>query len=430
MTRRPPVALAALAVLAALAALLAAPAARAADWSFDPSVVAGIQYNDNVFYVTDTQSGNLEPLGDWIGVLSVALPVTATTPRSSTSFSFTPTRYQYDDKTYAGPNTPEGGADLSDLSYTDYTASLGWRFDQSTRTAWEITGSGARSQRQGVSYDNVQQDLFVLPPTTTTSWSASGSGTFRLSERAAWIVRLGSTGTRYNRDLPATPVYTVDNSMTTTFGLASETRLSPKSQLRIGYIGQYIDNSSLGSDLVQNLGGAYIYGNAVEGWEFTARAGAGWLKTVDLPAPETGAQRDAVNEIKPVFQFSASRQVLTRSLVEMGVLQEFTGSNGVEGTALVLGAYAALRVPIRQYSRFGLALRYSDRSPVSDTFPDTETLGASAEYVAGLSQHWALGFGVQYYDQAVNQTPDTTSFVFDGTYAIYSAVVSWNPTAR
>ena len=81
--------------------------------------------------------------------------------------------------------------------------------------------------------------------------------------------------------------------MTTTLGLASETRLSPKSQLRIGYIGQYIDNNSLGSDLVQNLGGAYVYGNAVEGWEFTARAGAGWLKTVDLPARgDRGRARD------------------------------------------------------------------------------------------------------------------------------------------
>ena len=100
--------------------------------------------------------------------------------------------------------------------------------------------------------------------------------------------------------------------------------------------------------------------------------------------------------------------MLTRSLVEMGALQEFTGSNGVEGTALVLGAYAALRVPVQQYSRFGLAARYSDRDPVRDTFPATQTLGASAEYVAGLSRHWALGFGVQYYDQRRRTRRTTT----------------------
>ncbi len=172
-----------------LALAVAGGPAPAADWSFDPSVVLGVQYNDNVLLVTDVESGSVQTLGDWIGILSVALPVTATTPRSSTNLTFTPTRYQYDDKTYTGPNTPEGGASLSDLSYTDYTASLGWTFTQSTRTSWEVTGSGTRTQRQGVSYDNIQQDLFVLPPTTTTSWTAWGSGTFRLSERAAWIVR-------------------------------------------------------------------------------------------------------------------------------------------------------------------------------------------------------------------------------------------------
>lgn len=416
----------------ALAALVAAGGpVPAADWSFDPSVVLGIQYNDNVFYVTDPERDTLEPLGDWIGVLSVALPVTATTPRSSTSFTFTPTRYQYASKEYTGPNSTGDGDDLSELSYTDYAASLGWTFEQSSRTSWGVTASGGRSERQGVSYDNVQQDLFVLPPTTTTSWGATGSGTFRLSERAAWIVQLGSTGTRYDRDDPvAAGLYSIDDSMTTSLGLASETRLSPRSRLRVGYIGQYIDNDSLGTDLVQNLGGAYIYGNAVEGWEFTGRAGAAWLKTVDLPAPETGIDREPVDEINPVFQFSVARQVLTRALVEAGVLQEYTGSNGVEGTALVLGAYTALRVPIGQYSRFGLALRYSDRDPVRATFPGTQTLGASAEYVAGLSRHWALGFGVQYYDQAVDETEDATAAVFDGEYAIYSAVVSWNPTSR
>ena len=427
--------------LVALAALLAAPAAPAADWSFDPSVVLGVQYNDNVLLVTPVDDSSYT-VGDWIGVLSVALPVTATTPRSSTSFTLTPTRYQYDNKSV--PDAPDGPADLSDLSYTDYTASLGWTFNQSTRTTWEVTGAGARSDRQGVSYDNVQQDLFVLPPTTTTSWGAMGSGTFRLSERAAWIVRLGTSGTHYasNRFVgtEGQPV-TVDDSMTTALGLASETRLSPKSQLRVGYIGQYIDNKSLGSDLVQNLGGAYIYGNAAEGWEFTGRLGVAWLKTADLPDwepdpdpepdpddPELPPERE--EEFRPVFQISAVRQVLTRSQVEMGVLQEFTGSNGVEGTALTLGAYAALRVPIRQASRFGLAVRYSDRDPVRDTFPSTTTLGGSAEFVAGLSRHWGLGFGVQYYDQTTNETDETTAYVPDGQYAIYSAVVSWNPTAR
>jgi hypothetical protein len=428
MRRRSP---AARAALAALAALLAAPAAPAADWTFDPSVVLGIQYNDNVSLVT-LEPGSSFAVGDWIGVLSVALPVTATTPRSSTSFTFTPTRYQYDDK--AVPGSSSDSADLSSLSYTDYNASLGWTFNQSTRTTWEATGAGTRTERQGVTFDNVQQDLFVLPPTKTISWSASGTGTFRLSERAAWLVGLGSTGTRYeiNRFVTTSPdgegeqVLVLSDTMTTSLALASETRLSPKSQLRIGYIGQYIDNGEFGSDLVQNLGGAYIYGNAVEGWEFTGRAGAAWLKTADLGT--LGTER--VDELRPVFQISASRQVLNRSLVEMGVLQEFTGSNGVEGTALTFGAYAALRVPIRQASRFGLALRYSDRDPVLDTFPTTKTLGASAEFVAGLSRHWGLGFGVQYYDQTTNDTADTTAYVPDGTYAIYSAVVSWNPTAR
>lgn len=425
---------AARAALAALAALLAVPAAPAADWSFDPSVVLGVQYNDNVLYVTNTETESVESLGDWIGVLSVALPVTATTPRSSTTFSFTPTRYQYDGKSYEGPNTPPGGADLSDLSYTDYGASLGWTFNQSTRTTWEATGAGTRTQRQSVTFDNVQQDLFVLPPTTTTSWSGSGTGTFRLSERAAWIVGLGSTGTRYesNRFVTTSPdgegeqALVVSNTMTTSLGLASETRLSPQSQLRVGYIGQYIDNGSLGSDLVQNLGGAYIYGNAAEGWQFLARVGAGWLQTADLGEART----ERVDEVRPVFLFSASRQVMNRALVEAGVSQEFTGSNGVEGTALVLGAYTALRVPIRQQSRFGVALRYSDRDPVQETFAGSTTFGVSGEYVAGLSRHWGLGFGVQFYDQTTNETADTTTFVPDGNYAIYSAVVSWNPTAR
>jgi hypothetical protein len=364
-------------------------------------------------------------------VLSVALPVTATTPRSSTRFSFTPTRYQYDNKSYTGPDTSEGGADLSDLSSTDYTASLGWTFDQSTRTAWEATAAGTRSERQSVTFDNVRQDLFVLPPTTTTTWSATGTGTFRTSERWAWIVGLGSTGTRYesNRFVTTVPgessaqVITVSDTMTTNLGLASETRLSPKSQLRIGYIGQYIDNGEYGSDLVQNLGGAYVYGNAAEGWEFFARLGAGWLQTADLGVGRT----ERVDEVKPVFLLSASRQVLNRALVEAGVLQEFTGSNGVEGTALVLGAYTALRVPIKQASEFGLALRYSDRDPVQDTFPDSRTFGGGASYVAGLSRHWGLGLGVQYYDQT---TADATEFVPDGTYSIYSAFVTWNPTAR
>lgn len=412
-----------------LALAVAGGPVPAADWSFDPSVVLGVQYNDNVLLVTDVESGSVQTLGDWIGILSVALPVTATTPRSSTNLTFTPTRYQYDDKTYTGPNTPEGGASLSDLSYTDYTASLGWTFTQSTRTSWEVTGSGTRTQRQGVSYDNIQQDLFVLPPTTTTSWTAWGSGTFRLSERAAWIVRVGSTGTRYQDNLAVgtgdQPI-TVADTTTTVLGLASETRLTPRSQLRFGYIGQYIDNGSLGSDLVQNLGGAYIYGNVAEGWEFTGRAGVAHLQTADLGTRSTGR----VDEFRPVYQLSATRRVLGRSEVDLGVIQEFTGSSGVEGTALVLAAYAGLRLPIRQASRFGLALRYSDREPVLDAFPPSKTLGGSAEFVAGLSRHWGLGFGVQYYDQTTSDTADSTQFVPEGTYAIYSAVVSWNPTAR
>lgn len=430
------------ATLAALVALLAVPAAPAADWSFDPSVVLGVEYNDNVLLVTPAQ-GSSYMVGDWIGILSVALPVTATTPRSSTSFTFTPTRYQYDNKTYEGPNTPEGGADLSDLSYTDYAASLGWTFDQSTRTAWELTGAGNRSERPSVTYDNVQQDLFLLPPTTTTSWSAAGSGTFRLSERAAWIVRLESSGRSYDSNRFITvgtdgegtdePAITVDNTMTTVLGVALETRLSPKSQLRIGGVGQYIDNGAFGSDLVQNLGGAYIYGNPDEGWEFTGRAGAAWIRTAELPAWDPRSEEpppESVDEIRPVLRISAVRRVLTRSQVEMGVFQEFSGSSGVEGTALTLGAYAALRVPIKQASRFGLAARYSDRDPVRDNFPASQTLGGSAEYVAGLSRHWGLGFGVQYYDQMADETDESTAYVPNGTYAIYSAVVRWDPTAR
>ena len=426
MTRHPP---AARAALAALAALLAAPAVPAADWSFDPSVVLGIQYSDNVLLVTDPRLESPETLGDWIGVLSVALPITATTPRSSTNFSFTPTRYQYASKTYTGPDTPEGGADLSDLSYTAYAASLGWTFNQSTRTSWELTGSGGRANQQYVSYDTVQRDLFVLPPTTTASWGATGAGTFRFAERTALIVRLGSSGTRYDsnrfvgtEDQPIS----VEDSMTTVLGLAHETRVSPTSLVRAGYIGQYIDNGSLGSDLVHNLGGAYSYGDATQGWEFSSRAGAAWLKTQDLGTRDV----EPVDEIRPVFEVTVSRQVLGRSLVQAGAVQEFTGSNGVEGTALTFGAYTALRVPIRQRSHFGLALRYSDREPVLDTFPTTKTFGGSAEFVAGLSRHWGLGFGAQYYDQTSSQTEDATEFVPDGSYAIYSAVVSWNPTAR
>jgi hypothetical protein len=433
MRRRSP---AARAALAALAALLVVPAAPAADWSFDPSVVLGVQYNDNVLLITDLEQETVEPLGDWIGVLSVALPVTATTARSSTTFTLTPTRYQYGSKEYQGPQSTFEGDNLSELSYTDYTASLSWSFTQSQRTDWTATASGNRSERPGVTYDNVRQDLFVLPPTTTTSWSAAGTGTFRLSERAAWIVGLGSTGTLYgsNRFVgPDDQPIRVDNTMTTSVGLAAETRLSPRSQLRIGYIGQYIDSNEAGSDLVQNLGGSYLYGDASDGWQFTCRLGVAWLQTAELPYWDRESDEpppEDADEFRPVFLFSASRQIINRTTVEAGISQEFTGTNGVEGTALTLGAYAALRAPIRLYSRFGLALRYSDRDPVRDTYPTSRTLGASAEYVAGLSRHWGLGFGVQFYNQATGDTAGTTNFVPDGNYGLYSAVVSWNPTAR
>ncbi|MCU0254275.1 MAG: hypothetical protein MUE47_07010, partial [Acidobacteria bacterium] len=384
----------------------------------------------------DFEQETVEPIGDWIGVLSVALPVTATTPRSSTSFTFTPTRYQYASKEYSGPASSFDGANLSDLSFTDYTANLSWNFTQSPRTGWTATASAGRSERPGVTYDNVRQDLFLLPPTVTTSWSATGTGTFRFSERAAWIVGLGSTGTRYqsNRFVGSEgqPIR-VDNSMTTSLGLASETRLTPLSQLRIGYVGQYIDNGGLGSDLVQNLGGAYLYGDASQGWQFTGRVGVAWLKTANLPVQDTlpgEPPPQRVDEFRPVFLISASRQIVRRTTVEAGIEQQFTGSNGVEGTALTFAAYTALRAPIRQYSRFGLALRYSDRDPVQEGFATSRTMGASAEYVAGLSRHWGLGFGVQFYNQRTGDTAGTADFVPDGNYALYSAVVSWNPTAR
>ncbi len=288
MTRR---AQAALAALAMLAALVAAPAARAADWSFDPSFVLGVQYNTNVLLAGD------QKLGDTIGVFSVALPFTATTPRSSTSFSFMPTWYEYASKAYTGPGAgaEPGGANLSDLSYGSYGATLAWSFTQSQRTSWQASASGARTDRQTVSFDNVRQDLVVLPPTTTTSWAASGTGTFRLSERASWIVNLGTAGTFYdsNRFVGGPDsggdgtgaVIVVDNTMTTSLGLASEARLSPSSRLQVGYLGQYIDNGGFGSDLVQNLWGGYLHGEATEGWQFTGRAGVAWLQSADRGDP-------------------------------------------------------------------------------------------------------------------------------------------------
>ncbi len=125
-------------------------------------------------------------------------------------------------------------------------------------------------------------------------------------------------------------------------------------------------------------------------------------------------------------------------MVNIGASQEFTGSNGLEGTSLVLGAYTGLRVPIKEYSRFGLAVRYSDRKPInSELYPDTQTFGGSAEYVVGLSPRWALGFGAQYYDQTGGgrvttdpTDPNAEAFVPDGQYTIFSAVVSWSPNNR
>ncbi len=391
-------------LLLVLGLVTAAPAAVAAEWEFDPVLFLGAQYNTNVILVGDQR------VGDYIGVIAVDLPLTATTPRSSTTIAFTPTYYRYDE--------------YSDLSYASYAGRLGWTLNKSQRTTWEANASATRGDRQTVSYDNLQQDFLVLPPTTSTSWGAGLRGTFWTSERHGWLADLAATGTRYeSASIDAeTDIFRVTNSTTTTGTIAYQWRISPLSQLETGYVGQYIDNNQFGTDYVHNLGAGYVYGNATEGWQFTGRVGAALLQQVD-----TGEFREEEDDIvEPVFSVSAQRQVIGRALVEIGARQDFTGANGLEGTSLVLAGYVGLRVPIRQYSRFGIAARYSDRNPIASGAADTETIGGNADLVIGFSPRWSLGFGIQYYDQ----TASSADPALDGTYAVYTAGLRWLPTAR
>lgn len=402
-----------LAAALSVAVFAASPCGLAADWDFQPTVTLGAQHWDNILLQTEAGSA---AGSDTAGVVTLSLPLVGITPRSRTTFSWTPTYSRYREQT--------------GLDTFAYTAGLAWSFQASRRVAWTANAYSSRSDRLTLDYANPANTALGLPRQRVTVASADLGATSQLSNRTSLRVDVFGTMTQYQglvvgsgETLRATPD---PKEVGLLVGLTRS--LGPLSSGGVTYRGSHFDEGFYGTRNVHRLLLSWTYG-AAERLQWVVTAGAAHVQVVD-----EGDIPDQSSSTVFSGGLSAHGRVGLRGQLTAGVARDAQPAAGLVGPSVGESAYLAWGYPVGRFSTLQVVGRYARLTPLegsgtSETLrpvaADTKSRGLRVEYAQALGPHWFVVVG----GEKVRQTSDVAA-VLDLDYTVYNLGLRWAPLAR
>jgi hypothetical protein len=352
---------------------------------------------------------------------SVTLALSATTPRSETTFSYRPFIERYDE--------------YSQLDNTSHDLSLGWSWTASRRTEVDATVGWSQRERQRLLFDEPDLDLVALPRTRFESLRGTFGTRVRSGRHGEIRFQLRHTSSSYDDEAVASDadLLRLTDSSSTGGQVSFDYLLSARKRLGLSVGADRADSGFRGELDTYRASGTY-------GWtgrgELTVnlRLGAAWTSVRDPgvdpsgdPLPEYDDQTALVGGI------DVSGRVSRYVTLTAGVDRDITAGSGVSGAVESLSGFAACDIQLRRYSRLLLTGRYAQRDEVDrvEAAPSADGRAADtssfrAEWRAALSRSWQLVLSAERFDQD-SDSQDEDILTVD--YTIYSASVRWAPAA-
>jgi hypothetical protein len=407
---------------AVVAALAAAPAG-AADWSFDPAVEIGAERSDNL----NRAGGGAElPEGEWATAYtgSVTLALSATSPRSSTSFSYRPFFERYDE--------------YSELDNTSHDVSFSWSWTASRRTTWDATLGWSRRERQRLLFDEPDLDQVALPRTRNDALRGAFGTSVRAGRHSDVSFRLSHTANSYDADTVTVDerALRLDDSSSTNLSADFGYRLSERKSLGVVASAGRNDSGFRGEVDTYSLQGSYEWTGRSE-VTVGLRLGA---TTTSVQDPGVDAEGDPL----PAYDESAALtggidvngRVSRYVTLNGGVSRDVTTGTGVSGAVESLSVFAACNWQLRRYSSLRFSGRYAQRddldreaeasAAVVSTAADTTSY--RAEWRAAVSPSWQLVLSAERFDQSTDEVLDTAEAeLLTLDYTIYGLSIRWAP---
>ncbi len=384
-----------------LVLLAGTAAAGAAGWTIEPVLTVTGEHTDNVRTI------GAGGASDTIVSTALLLPLRRETPRTTLELSWQPSRETYNDY----------GA----LDNTAHTVRLAWRHEPTRRTTWNLSAGWDRRERARVRYDDVADDLVVLPHTRVDTLSGRLEGRFTLAPRSRLTTAATWRDTSYDEPrVPAAgglPVRLAD-STDTALSVGFERDVGRRTALRVRWQGSRIDEGFRGEWDVHRALVGLVLGHA-ERLQWTLEAGAAWTDVRD--PGETGADDSPTWGVGTIgIRGPVGRRSGT---LVAGAGVDVAGSGGTSGVSRSTFGYVGWRMPVGRWSQVEIVGRYAERDPLDPAYVRTITRSWRAEWRASFSPRFALVFA----GEILNQSASGTVLAADTT--TWSIGMRWDPLA-
>jgi hypothetical protein len=408
----------------------AALAAPAADWAFDPVLTLQARHTDNPQQVeADTTEG------DDLVSADLSLVLAATTPRSSSTFTYQPSYDWYQDN--------------DALNAYAHFFGIAWYFTPTTRTRWDLTAGWTLTERPRVYSGTIDRPELFLPDQQRDTLFARAAVAVALSPRTSLNLALGAQ--RSDLDSVLLPVVEEDadgdgtpdgvtqadagpnQSKQVDLSAGLSRTLSPLSSAGLELRASRIDEGFYGVRDVMRALLSYGRGTA-ERFRVTLTGGAAKTTIQDEPVVPAGLPEDAIvdtNQEPTTFVGSvvATGRVGLRGTVSAGLVRDVSSSSGLTGASIADAVFADYSHTVGRFSTFALRGRYSRFEPLrleGTTTSQTKSHGATAEYGWAMSPRWFLVLAAEWIGQSGGDELGAPAL----DYGILSAGLRWAPTAR